>query len=36
MSTYKHEMDKIRLSEQGKKRMLALYSSEVKKHSYRE
>ena len=31
MSTYKHEMDKIRLSEQGKKRMLALYSSEVKK-----
>lgn len=31
MSTYKHEMDKIRLSEQGKKRMLALYSSETKK-----
>ncbi len=34
MSTYKHEMDKIRLSEQGKKRMLALYSSEVKKEEH--
>lgn len=31
MSTYKHEMDKLKLSEGGKKRMLALYSSEVKK-----
>ena len=34
MSTYKHEMDKLKLSEQGKKRMLALYSSEVKKEEH--
>lgn len=34
MSTYKHEMDKIKLSEQGKKRMLALYSSETKKEEH--
>lgn len=34
MSTYKHEMDKIKLSGQGKKRMLALYSSEVKKEEH--
>ncbi len=36
MSTYKHEMDKIKMSEQGKKRMLALYSSETEQCSKKE